>query len=327
MQPVLPTAADIAEAARRLAGVAVRTPLLRSPALDARCGATVLLKPETLQRIGAFKFRGAYNKIAQLDRARYPGGVVACSSGNHALGVAAAARLLGVPARLVMPMDAPQIKRDGTRALGGEVHLYDRVTGNREAIASELAAAHGALLVPPFDDFDVIAGQGTVGLELAADARSAGLELDAVLVPCSGGGLICGTALAVRDAFPLAAIHPVEPEGFDDMARSLRAGERLRNAASAGSICDALMAPSPGLLPFAIAARHLASGLVVSDAQVRAAMRFAFEELKLVVEPGGAAALAALLAGKIPARDRTIAIVLSGGNVDPIAFGEVLRGE
>lgn len=318
----VPEFKDVEAAAERIAHLAIRTPLLESHALNARTGGRILLKAETLQRIGAFKFRGAYNAVSRLSKAQHPGGVVAYSSGNHAQGVAEAARLCGCPAVIVMPSDAPAIKVARTKALGAEVILYDRNTEDREAIAGTLARERRAALVLPFDDSHIIAGQGTAGLELMQQAAATGAQPDCVLAPCSGGGLITGIALAVKHLRPQAEVYAVEPAGFDDFGRSLRAGTRQRNARMSGSICDALLSPEPGVLTFAIAKATLAGALAVTDDEVRAAMRYAFAELKLVVEPGGATALAAVLSGKLPAEGRTIAVVLSGGNVDPQLFAD-----
>ena len=320
----LPTFADVMNAAARLEGLAVKTPLIEHPVLNARVGGRVLLKAESLQRVGAFKFRGAYNAVSRVDRAAYPGGVVACSSGNHAQGVAAAATLCGMPSLIVMPSDAPKLKIARTKAFGATVHLYDRQTEDREAIAKDFCATRKAAFIHPYDDFNVIAGQGTVGLELMAQARSVGATPDAVLVCCSGGGFAAGVSLAVKEASPAAEVFTVEPAGFDDFARSLVSGRREKNERMAGSICDALMANSPGELTFAIGQRTMKGGLVVTDDEARAAMRFAFHELKLVLEPGGAAALAAVLAGKLPTKDRTIVCVLSGGNVDPADYAAII---
>lgn len=320
MTPALPTAADVDAAARRLAGVALRTPLITSPALDAATGARVFLKAETLQRTGSFKFRGAYNKLAQIEPARRAGGVVAYSSGNHAQGVAAAAALLGMPALIVMPADAPRAKRERTAALGAEVVLYDRVREDREAIARELAARRNATLVPPYDDPQIIAGQGTAGREIVEDLAALGLAPDVVAVTASGGGLAAGIALAVKARAPQARVFTAEPEHFDDHARSFRSGRREANAAATGTICDALMARTPGELTFAINRTLVGEGVCASEEEVARAVAFAFRELKLVVEPGGAVALAALMAGKIDIAGKVAVAVLSGGNVDPELF-------
>ena len=318
------TAADIDAAARVLAPYAVRTPLLSSPALDERLGAKVFFKPEMLQRTGSFKFRGAFNKLSSIPQAARNGGVVAFSSGNHAQGVAAAARILGMRATIVMPADAPASKRERTKGYGAEVVLYDRDREDREAIARDIAGQRGATLVPPYDDPKIIAGQGTVGREIAEDLAAANSSPDIVIAPASGGGLIAGIATAVKARFPQAAVMCAEPEGFDDHARSLRAGHREAHDAKGRTICDALMALIPGEITFAINGRLLAQGIVASDAEVGTAMAFAFRELKLVVEPGGAVALAALLAGRIEARGKTIVIVLSGGNVDADLFAKLI---
>jgi threonine dehydratase len=320
----LPTIADIRQAAARLTRSAVRTPLVESAFLNDRLGARLLMKAEILQRTGSFKFRGAYNRIIQIDPAAHPGGVVACSSGNHAQGVAEAARLCGLPAVIVMPADAPAIKVARTRRSGAEVVFYDRYTEDRDAIARELSEARGAVSVPPFDDPDVIAGQGTAGLELAEQAKAAGAELEAVLVCCSGGGLTAGIALAMEAEMPDAKVFTVEPEGFDDYARSLKSGQRERNAPGAASICDALLVSSPGALTFAMNAKRLGGGLTVSDDEVRAAVAFAYHELKLAVEPGGAVALAAVLSGKYPLSGKPVAVLLSGGNMDPAMLAGIL---
>jgi len=306
----LPTAADVDEAARRLAGVALHTPLLNSAALDAMTGGRVFLKAETLQRTGSFKFRGAYNRLAAIPHGERAGGVVAYSSGNHAQGVAAAARLLGMACVIVMPRDAPRAKRERTAALGAELVLYDR----------ELADRRGAVLVPPYDDALIIAGQGTAGREIVDDLHALGLTPDVVVVTASGGGLTAGIALAVRARVPSAAVYTAEPQGFDDHARSFRSGRRERNDAITGTICDALMARMPGEITFAINRSLVGAGVTASDAEVAAAVAFAFSELKLVVEPGGAVALAALMTGKIDVGGKVAVAVLSGGNIDPELF-------
>ncbi|MBP5855926.1 threonine/serine dehydratase [Marivibrio halodurans] len=320
----LPDTAEIEAAAERLAGRVVETPLLESALLNERVGGRVLVKPECLQRTGSFKFRGASNRILALTPEERSKGVVAFSSGNHAQGVALAARLAGVSATIVMPADAPAIKRANTEAYGATVRLYDRHAEDREAIGAEIAARTGATLVPPYDDAYVIAGQGTVGLEIDRQLTDLSVTPDQVLCCCGGGGLIAGTSLALKARRPDLPIFACEPEDFDDTARSLASGSRESVAADARSICDALMAPRPGAITFAINSRTLAGGLVASDDEVREAMRVAFQTLKLVVEPGGAIALAALLAGRIETRGRTSVVVLSGGNTDPGFFAEVL---
>jgi threonine dehydratase len=319
-QIALPTAADVDAAATRLAGVALRTPLISSPALDAALGARVFLKAETLQRTGSFKFRGAYNKLSTIPQERRAGGVVAFSSGNHAQGVAAAARILGMPAVIVMPSDAPRPKRERTAALGAEVVLYDREREDRTAIARGIAEQRGAVLVPPFDDPMVIAGQGTTGREIVEDLAALGLKPDVVVVGVSGGGLIAGIALAIKARVPDAQFYSAEPEGFDDTARSFQSGQREVNARLSGSICDALMSNTPGAITFEINRKLVGQGVAASDAEVGRAVAFAFNELKLVVEPGGAIGLAALLAGKLDVKGKVVVGVLSGGNVDAELF-------
>lgn len=309
--------ADVEAAAGRIKGQAVRTPLLSFPALDQATGGKILIKPECLQLTGSFKFRGAYNRLSQLNDDERRRGVVAFSSGNHGQGVALAAKMLGIDAIIVMPADAPGIKLDNTRAHGATIVPYDRQRDNREAVAAGIAADEGRVLVLPYDDPPIIAGQGTSALEVMEDAAAAKTTLDAYIVPAGGGGLMAGSALAIKELSPDTLVYSAEPENFDDHARSLEAGERLANDPGAPeSICDALMAPMPGELTFPINQRLVAGGLVVSEREVRAAVKFALSELKLVVEPGGAVALAAVLAGRIDTRDRVIGLVLSGGNVD-----------
>lgn len=321
---VLPTFDDVMAAKACLAEFSVRTPLLRFPMLDDATGARVLVKAETLQRMNTFKFRGAYNAVSAVESAQWPGGVTTCSSGNHAQGVAEAARLCGLHATIVMPADAPRTKLARTRRAGAEIVTYDRDTEDRQAIAAQLAEDRQAMFVAPYDDPRIIAGQGTVGLEIVEQAEAAGLAPDCVLVPCGGGGLTAGLSLAIKHLAPETEIYAVEPEDFDDHARSLASGERERNQALSGSICDALLAQTPGELTFALNKTRLAGALTVSDAQVRDAVRFAFDELRLVVEPGGAVALAALLSGRLDVAGRTVAIVLSGGNIDPELFAEIV---
>lgn len=321
--------ADIEAAAARIAGHAVRTPLIESPALNDRLGRRILIKPETLQRVGAFKFRGAYNRLSQLSREEAQRGVVAFSSGNHAQGVALAARLLGMPALIVMPADAPTVKVEATRGYGADIKLYDRLTESREAIAAQVAAERGAVIVPAFDDPDIIAGQGTVGLEIVAQAKALETPLARVIAPLGGGGLMAGTSLAVKTLSPQTAVIGVEPAGFDDTLRSLQKGERIVTKPATRSLCDALESPAPGELTFPILQKTVADVAVVTDAEVAEAMRYAFSVLKLVVEPGGSVGLAALLAGKVRdfGGEGATALVLSGGNVDPELFAKVLRSE
>jgi len=315
--------AAIEAAAARLDGVALRTPLIRNDALDRVAGGRVLVKAENLQAIGSFKIRGAYNLMSQLTAAEAGRGVVAFSSGNHAQGVAMAGRLLGIHAAIVMPADAPRAKMDNTRRLGGEVITYDRYTGDREAIAREIAAERGAALVPSYDHEHIIAGQGTVGLEIAEQALEMQQPPDQVLINCGGGGLSAGSAVALKARLQDVSVRTVEPEDFDDTARSIAAGKRVTVEPGSRSICDSLLADSPGELPFAIHRQLFDDGLTVSDREVRNAMRFAFQNLKMVVEPGGAVSLAAVLSGRIETADRTTAIVISGGNVDLDEFAAI----
>jgi len=321
-----PTFNDVLAARDRLSGQAVMTPLLRVAELDRRTGGTILVKPENLQVAGAFKFRGAYNRLVQLDADARSRGVVAWSSGNHAQGVAAAGMRLGIRTTIVMPADAPAIKVENTRRMGAEVVFYDRYKDNRELIGRQLSEQSGATIVPPYEDPHIIAGQGTVGLEMAAQAKDLhGAKLDAVLVPCGGGGLIGGCALALAGTSPGTKVYCVEPEGYDDTTRSLASGTRQQSIKGAPSLCDALMAPTPGELTFQINRRLLAGGFAVSDEMVLAAMLFAWRELKLVIEPGGAVALAAVLHGAIDCTGKTIGIVLSGGNVDAELYRRALQ--
>ena len=314
----------IRAAADRIRGRAVRTPLLESRALGALTGARVFVKPEVLQRTGSFKFRGAMSRMTLLTADERRRGVIAFSSGNHAQGVAAAAHDLGTSAVIVMPADAPRLKLDNTRALGGEIVLYDRYTQDRAAIGRKLAEERGLVLVPPYDDHNIMAGQGTIGLEVAEDAAALGVALDAVLTPCSGGGLAAGISTAIAALSPRTKIYGVEPQAFDDTARSIAAGERLENGPGAKSICDALLVQKPGELTFPINRRLLAGVLTVSDDQALSAMAAAFKELKLVVEPGGAVGLAALLSNRLDVKGKSVAIVLSGGNVDAEMFSRAL---
>ncbi|HXC54618.1 MAG TPA: threonine/serine dehydratase [Rhizomicrobium sp.] len=311
-----PIFADVEAAAARIAPHAVRTPLLENAELNARAGGRVFLKPEMLQRTGSFKFRGAVNTVLQIPPDRRDAGVVAFSSGNHAQGVAAAALAFGLQATIVMPRDAPAAKIAGTRRLGAEVIFYDRRSDDREAIARAIVERTGATLIQPFDNAQVVAGQGTLGLEIAADAKARGVRLDAVLAPCGGGGLVTGVALALSGASPGTSVIGVEPERFDGMRLSLAAGARTQAPGGALSMADALMAPMPGQIPFAIAKNLLSKVLAVTDPELERAVSFAAQRLKLIVEPGGAAALAALLSGRFDAKNKAIALILTGGNCD-----------
>ena len=321
-----PNAADIVAAQKRLLGVAVRTPLINAPVLDALLGARVFLKAEILQRTGSFKFRGAYNRISSIAAEKRAAGVVAYSSGNHAQGVAAAAKLLGMPATIVMPSDAPKAKLARTRALGAEVVTYDRNTEDRAAIAEKIVRERGATLVPPYDDPFIIAGQGTIGAEIVEDLERLGLKPEIVVIGASGGGLAAGTSLGVKARVPEATFYTVEPEDFDDTRRSFVSGNREHNERLSGSICDALMSNTPGELTFPITRELIGQGLAVTDAEVGRAVRYAFEELKLVVEPGGAIGLAALLANKLDIKGKVVVGVLSGGNVDVEMFAKLIAG-
>ena len=306
----------ISQAAARLQGVVIKTPLLQSNVLNERLGAEVFLKPECLQHIGAFKFRGAYNRICQLSDTEKAFGVVAYSSGNHAQGVAYAAKLLGLHATIVMPTDAPTIKKEGTEKLGAAIRFYDRHSESREDIAAEIAESTGAILIPAFDDVDIIAGQGTAGLELMQQLAEYDRVPDSVLSPCGGGGLLAGVSTAVKALHPQTRVYGVEPENFDDHLRSKLAGGRVSIDASSPTLCDALMATTPGEITWSINRKTVDDYLVVSEDDVAYAVSYAFRYLKLVVEPGGAAALAALLGNKLDVAGETVGLVLSGGNMD-----------
>ncbi|NKB20864.1 MAG: pyridoxal-phosphate dependent enzyme [Alphaproteobacteria bacterium] len=320
----LPAYQDIVAAAKRLKWVIRTTPLIESVVASTACDARVFLKAETLQHTGSFKFRGAYNLIYQLSAEQRAKGVVAYSSGNHAQAVAKVASLSDIKATIVMPKDAPQIKIEATQKFGAQTVLYDRYSESREDIAATIVAETEATLVPPYDHPHTIAGQGTVGLEIVEQLTALDCIPDAVLVPCSGGGLISGVATAIKHHFPDTQIYSVEPEGFDDTARSLASGERETADLEATSICDALLVPTPGHLTFAINKQLLSGGYKVTDTMVQKAMAFAFLQEKLVVEPGGAVALAVLLNGQDEFIDKTVVAVVSGGNVDPAIFGAAI---
>ncbi|NNE89462.1 MAG: threonine/serine dehydratase [Silicimonas sp.] len=314
---------DILAARARLEGHARLTPLLNAPLLDAELGRRVFLKAECLQKTGSFKYRGARSAISALDDATRNRGVIAFSSGNHAQGVALAAKEMGTSAVIVMPSDAPDAKIENTKAYGAEVVLYDRATDDRDAIGASLAEARGLTLIKPFDNETVIAGQGTIGLEIADQAKPLGLEKASVLVCCGGGGLTSGIALALADRAPDFRVQTVEPQGFDDVARSLETGQIQRNDAQTGSICDAILTPAPGDLTFPIMKAHCGPGLVVSDADAQRAMAIAFAHFKVVLEPGGAVALAAALFHATGTQD--IIAIASGGNVDWPVFRDAFE--
>ena len=321
----LPTFADVEAAAKRLAPIVTRTPVLESPVVNDRLGCRVLIKAECLQRTGSFKVRGAYNKIAQIPEHIRTNGVVAYSSGNHAQGVARAAKLLGIPARIVMPADAPKVKMENTRRDGAIVVPYERKNANRVAISESLVKETGGTMVPPYNDPDIMAGQGTLGLEFAEQVQAMGAKLDILLGPCSGGGMIGGCSIALRGLSPQTAIYCVEPEGYDDTTRSLAAGTRVELTNSPGSICDGLLVEAPGTITFEILKTHLAGGLVVSDAMVEQAVKLAFDEYKAVIEPSGAIGLAAVMADPQRFRGKTIGVIATGGNVDADAFARMIR--
>ncbi len=320
----LPEIGDVRAAAARLRGLIVDTRLVESLALNEKFGARVLIKPETLQKTGSFKFRGAYNKISTIPAGDRSRGIVAFSSGNHAQGVAAAAAMFGIKAVIAMPHDAPAIKAENVRRMGAEIIPYDRFVDDRAAVVRPYVEDRGMVLVPPFDDPAIIAGQGTIGLELVAQAAELGVHLDAVIIPCGGGGLSSGISLAVKAGSPDTEIWIAEPEHFDDTTRSLAVGQRIANKPGHTSICDALLSPEPGVLTFAINRQTLTGGITVSDRETAAAMRDAAAYLKLVVEPGGAVALAALGSGKVDLAGKCVAVVLSGGNADLGTYAEII---
>jgi threonine dehydratase len=325
---ILPTFDDVLAAEERQRGLVRQTPVLTHAAIDAEAGARIFVKAECLQVTGSFKMRGAVNRLAQIAPEQKAAGVVAFSSGNHAQGVARAARLFGMPAVIVMPADAPQVKIDGVLADGGEIVLYDRNRESREEISSRIAAQRGAVVVPSYDDFSIIAGQGTAGLEFARQMEAMGAPLDALICCTGGGGLITGIALSFEALSPATQIWTAEPEGHDDWARSLESGVIVTNAPGTRSICDAILTPAPGLLTFAIGQRLLAGGLRISDDDAREAMRLAFRHLKIVSEPGGAAALAAAVR-RLPQslKGKRIGVMVTGGNVDTAEYARILAAE
>lgn len=316
---------DIKRAAELGREVVRRTPILTSDVINERVGAKLYFKAEPLQLTGSFKIRGAYNRLVQLSEEERARGVVAFSSGNHAQGVAKAAQILGIKATIVMPEDAPRLKMENTRAFGAHIQLYNRETEDREQIARDITAKTGSTLVPSYDDPYIIAGQGTAGLELVEFAQETGVVFDDVIVCLGGGGLTSGVSVAVHNAMPDARIWGVEPQGYDDGARSLKAGHIIEIESYPPTICDALQTPKLGKLTFEILKDHLSGIDVVNDEEVKRAMRFAFQELKVVVEPGGAVALAAALSGRLDLKGRQVAVILSGGNVDPALYADILN--
>ena len=315
----------IRAAAERLEGHVRRTPLLNSPFLDEIAGRRVWVKPECLQHTGSFKFRGAWSALSALDPELRKRGVIAFSSGNHAQGIALAAKMHGAPAVIIMPSDSPQLKLDNTRAYGAEVVTYERGSESREEIGNTLSAERGLTLIKPFDEPQVIAGQGTCGLEIAAQAAEQGIETADVIVCCGGGGLTSGIAMALEADAPGLRVRPAEPEGFDDVARSLRSGGIERNNRTSGNICDAIITPQPGDITFPIMQRLCGPGLVVSEAEALQAMAHAFNRLKVVAEPGGAVALAAALFRVDEIEGEDVIVTISGGNVDAPMFARALE--
>lgn len=316
---------DIRAASRRLDGVAVRTPILFNRELNERLGASIFIKPENLQHIGAFKFRGAYNALSQFTEEQKHLGVVAFSSGNHAQGIAYSARLLNMPATIVMPSDAPKIKIDGTAKLGAEIRFYDRAMESREEIAAAIAADTGKTLIPAFEHPDVMAGQGTCGLEAVEQLQQLGEVPEILISPCGGGGLLAGVSTAFTQLVPTVKVYGVEPAAYDDHKRSKQAGERRPAEPESSSFCDALLAPIPGELTWSVNSQTVTDFVTVSDEEVAHAISFAFRHLKLVVEPGGAVALAAILQNRLVLKDKVVCIILSGGNIDQTLFSRCLE--
>ncbi|WP_425407967.1 threonine ammonia-lyase [Hyphococcus sp.] len=319
------SAEGVRAAAARLQGKAVRTPLLENEILNQRAGGRILIKPETLQRYGSFKFRGAYNRISQLSDEERRNGVLAWSSGNHAQGVALASKLLGAKATIIMPEDAPAIKAQNVRALGADIITYDRYTEDREDIAAKILRDRDMALAPSFDHPHIVEGQGTLALEVHEDASAMDVSLDAFVICCGGGGLTSGCATILESVSPGTSVWIAEPEGYDEAWASIKAGERLKADVSKPTICDAIATASPGWLTFPIMQRLVRGGVTITEQEVREAMVFAYQHLKLVVEPGGAVALAAILSQKFDAAGKVTAITLSGGNVDPALFAKILQ--
>ena len=321
----LPKFDDVISASEKIASYAVKTPLLKAEDLSEKLSADIYIKPECLQRVGAFKFRGAFNRLSRLTEDEKKRGVVAYSSGNHAQGVALSARLLGIHAIIVMPEDSPKMKLENTKNYGAEVITYDRETESREEIADKISQERGCTVVPSFEDFYIIAGQGTVALEAVKQAQEKDVKLDMFMTPIGGGGLISGCSIAVKELSPDIEIYGVEPEGFDDVKRSLESGKIEHNEKPSGSICDAILTVHPEPMTHKIMSENLAGVLTVTDDEVLRAMKYAWEKLNLVVEPGACVALAAVLHKKIGVTGKKVCIVLSGGNVDEETFIKALR--
>lgn len=307
----------VRDAARQIRNVVVQTPLIENPTLNEIAGGRVFVKAECLQHTGSFKFRGAYNRLSRLDAHERKQGVLAFSSGNHAQGVALAAKLLGIKATIVMPQDAPKLKLDATRGYGADVVLYDRYTEDREEVARSIAGDSGVTVVPPYNDPFIMAGQGTAGLEVAEELSRLGVQLDQALVNCGGGGLASGFFTAMCDSFPALNSYVVEPQDFDDVKRSLESGNIETVSFHARSVCDALLTPSPGNLTFPVLKERAATGLTVTDDEALEAVAFAAKSLKLVGEPGGVVSLAAILAGKVETKGKNTVCIISGGNIAP----------
>ncbi len=318
------TASGVRAAAKRIAGSVIKTPLLENEWLNERAGGRVLLKAETLQHCGSFKFRGAMNRLSMLTPEERKRGVLAWSSGNHAQGIARAARLFASPATIVMPKDAPALKVAQVKAYGGEIVFFDRYTQDREAIGRKIAAERGLALAPSYDHVDVIEGQGTLAIEAVEQAQAVGAAFDVFIICCGGGGMTSGCATILEEISPATEVFIAEPEGFDETWASITAGRKLKADISRKTLCDALATPSPGDITFPIMQRLVRGGFSISDDEVSETIAWAFKYLKLVLEPGGAAALAAVFHRKIRAEGRTIGLTLSGGNIDPSLFATIL---
>ena len=325
MKLMIPKFKDIQSAANRIKGYAIRTPLLESELLNEKIGGRLLIKPESLQRTGSFKFRGAFNAISLLSNRDKEMGIVAYSSGNHAQAVAAVARIFNLSSTIIMPEDAPKTKLLNTKLYGAKVITYNRMNESRESIGEKIRIENKAALVKPYDDPFVIAGQGTIGLEISEQGRELGIEFDTILAPCGGGGLISGVSIAILNESPKSKIYCVEPQNFDDTKRSLSLKRRVTNSVEQNSICDSLLALKPGAITFEINRSALAGGLVVSDEETAEAVRQAFSYFKLILEPGGAVALAAVIAKKIDCRNKTTCVICSGGNIDPGFYLKLLE--